>query len=109
MAKRYEVSDEACTVVAEPFTKNPRPGTGAPERPHDARWRAPGTLRRYCGWDMPERFGPWSTILRRYSVQHRMQPVIPMRSMKRKTRPVLARLFNRPKYRQRNNIERMFG
>jgi transposase len=38
-----------------------------------------------------------------------MQPVIPLRSMKRKPRPRLPRLFNRPEYRQRNIIERMFG
>ena len=38
-----------------------------------------------------------------------MQPVIPLRSMKRKPKPGLSRLFDRPKYRQRNVIERMFG
>jgi len=38
-----------------------------------------------------------------------MQPVIPLRSMKRKPKPGLPRLFDRPKYRQRNIIERMFG
>lgn len=38
-----------------------------------------------------------------------MQPVIPLRSMKRKSKPGLARLFDRPKYRQRNIIERIFG
>lgn len=32
-----------------------------------------------------------------------------MRSMKRKPKPGLPRLFDRPKYRQRNIIERMFG
>jgi len=35
--------------------------------------------------------------------------VIPLRSMKRKLKPGLPRLFDRPKYRQRNIIERMFG
>lgn len=38
-----------------------------------------------------------------------MQPVIPLRSMKRKPKPGLPRLFDRAKYRQRNVIERMFG
>jgi transposase len=38
-----------------------------------------------------------------------MQPVIPLRSMKRTPKPGLPRLFDRPKYRQRNIIERMFG
>lgn len=38
-----------------------------------------------------------------------MQPVIPLRAMKRKPKPGLHRLFDLPKYRQRNVIERMFG
>lgn len=38
-----------------------------------------------------------------------MQPVIPQRTMKRKPKSGLPRLFDRPKYRQRNIIERMFG
>lgn len=38
-----------------------------------------------------------------------MQPVIPLRAMPRKPRPGLLRLFDRPKYRQRNIIDRMFG
>ncbi len=36
--------------------------------------------------------------LRRYCDQYRMQPVIPMRSMKRKPKPGLPRLFDLPKY-----------
>ena len=47
--------------------------------------------------------------LRRYCDRYRMQPVIALRDMKRKPKPGLARLFDRPKYRQRNIIERMFG
>ena len=46
--------------------------------------------------------------LRRYCDRYRKQPVIPLRSMKRKPKLGLPRLFDRPKYRQRN-IERMFG
>lgn len=47
--------------------------------------------------------------LRQYCDRYRMQPVIPLRAMPRKPRPGLPRLFDRPKYRQRNIIERMFG
>lgn len=35
--------------------------------------------------------------------------MIPLRTMKRKSKPGLPRLFHLPKYRQRNIIERMFG
>ena len=35
--------------------------------------------------------------------------MIPLRTMKRKPKPGLPRLFDKPKYRQRNIIERMFG
>lgn len=38
-----------------------------------------------------------------------MQPVIPMRSMKRRPKHGLARLFDQPKYRQHHIIERIFG
>ena len=38
-----------------------------------------------------------------------MRSVIPLRDMKRKPKPGLPRPFGRPKYRQRNIIERMFG
>jgi hypothetical protein len=38
-----------------------------------------------------------------------MRSVIPLRLMKRKPRLGLPRLFDRPKYRKRNVIERMFG
>jgi transposase len=47
--------------------------------------------------------------LRRYCDQYRMQLVIPMLSMKRKPKLGLPRLFDRPKYRQRNILERTFG
>jgi transposase len=47
--------------------------------------------------------------LRQYCDRYRMQPVIPLRTMKRKPRPGLPRLFGHPKYWQRNIIERMFG
>lgn len=47
--------------------------------------------------------------LRQYCDRYRMQPVIPLRTMKRKPKPGLPRLLDRPKCRQRNIIERMFG
>jgi len=50
-----------------------------------------------------------AVALRCYCDRFRMQPVIPLRSMKRKLKPGLPRLFDHPKYRQRNIIERMFG
>lgn len=34
---------------------------------------------------------------------------IPLRSLRRKPKPVLPRLFDSPKYRQRTCIERIFG
>lgn len=47
--------------------------------------------------------------LRRYCDRYRMQPVIPLRTMKRKSKPGLPRLCDRPKYRQRNIIECMLS
>jgi transposase len=38
-----------------------------------------------------------------------MQQVIPLRSMKRKPKPGLPRVFDFPEYRRRDVIERMFG
>ncbi|MEZ7179868.1 transposase, partial [Pseudomonas mosselii] len=46
---------------------------------------------------------------RQYCDRYRMQPVIPLRDMKRRPKPGLPRLFDKPKYRQRNAIERLFG
>lgn len=70
---------------------------GKPERPRKrSRW-----LLANKGYDAEH--------LRQYCDRYRMQPVIPLRAMPRKTRPGLPRLFDRPKYRQRNIIERMFG
>lgn len=47
--------------------------------------------------------------LRRYCDRFGMRPVIAQRTMHRKPRPGLPRLFDRPKYQQRNVIERLFG
>lgn len=38
-----------------------------------------------------------------------MQPVIPLRKMHRKPRPGLPRLFDRPQYKKRDVIERVFS
>lgn len=67
-----------------------------------------GRPRKRCKWLLADK-GYDAEALRRYCDQYRMQPVIPMRSMKRNPKPGLPRLFDRPKYRQRNIIERMFG
>ncbi|WP_097136398.1 MULTISPECIES: IS5 family transposase [unclassified Pseudomonas] len=67
-----------------------------------------GRPRKRCRWLLADK-GYDAEVLRRYCDRSRMQPVIPLRSMKRKPRPGLPRLFDRPKYRQRNIIERMFG
>ncbi|WP_313429338.1 transposase, partial [Pseudomonas sp.] len=64
--------------------------------------------RKRCKWLLADK-GYDAEALRRYCDQYRMQTVIPLRSMKRKPKPGLPRLFDRPKYRQRNIIERMFG
>ncbi|MCP1457583.1 transposase [Pseudomonas kilonensis] len=67
-----------------------------------------GHSRKRCKWLLADK-GYDSEALRRYCNQYLMQPVIPWRLMKRKPKPGLPRLFDRPKYRQRNIIERMFG
>lgn len=61
-----------------------------------------------CKWLLADK-GYDAEAVRRYCDQYRMQPVIPMRSMKRNPKTGLPRLFDRPKDRQRNIIERMFG
>lgn len=68
----------------------------------------PGRPRKRCRWLLADK-GYDAEHLRQYCDRYRMQPVIPLRTMKRKPKPGLPRLFDRPKYRQRNIIERMFG
>ncbi|EIM18839.1 putative ISPst8-like transposase [Pseudomonas chlororaphis O6] len=67
-----------------------------------------GRPRKRGRWLLADK-GYDAEVLRCYCDRYRMQPVIPLCSMKRKPRPDLPRLFDRPKYRQRNIIERMFG
>ena len=66
MAKRYELSDAAWDLVAYIFYESRRSG-----RPRtDDRLMLNGVLWVLCSgaaWlDMPERFGPWSTVYQRF-------------------------------------------
>ncbi len=65
-----------------------------------------GRPRKRCRWLLADK-GYDADALRRYCDRYRMQPVIPLRAMKRKPKPGLPRLFDRSKYRQRNVIERI--
>ena len=71
MAKRYELSDEACVVVSDLFIETH--GRGRPRL--SARLMLDGVLWVLCSgaaWrDMPERFGPWSTV---YQISFRTEP-----------------------------------
>ena len=66
MAKRYELSDVAWDLVADLFVENRR--TGRPRA--DDRLMLNGVLWVLCSgaaWrDMPERFGPWSSVYHRF-------------------------------------------
>ncbi|QHF42178.1 IS5 family transposase [Pseudomonas sp. S34] len=68
-----------------------------------------GRIAAMIGWRPAWQKGYDAEHLRQYCDRYRMQPVIPQRTMKRKPNPGLPRLFDRPKYRQRNIIERMFA
>ena len=66
MAKRYELTDAAWELVADLFIEARRGG-----RPRaDDRLMLNGNLWVLCSgaaWrDMPERFGPWSTVYQRF-------------------------------------------
>ncbi len=67
-----------------------------------------GHPRKLCKWLLADK-GYDCQALRRYFGGYRMKSVMPLRSMKRKPRPGLPRLFYLPKYCKRNVIERMFG
>lgn len=67
-----------------------------------------GWPRKRCRWLLADKSYD-AEQLRQYCDRYRMRPVIPLGTMKRKPRPGLPRLFDRPKYRQCNIIERMFG
>lgn len=66
MAKRYELPDAVLDLVADIFSESRRNG-----RPRaDDRLMLNGVLWVLCSgaaWrDMPERFGPWSTVYQRF-------------------------------------------
>ena len=48
-----------------------------------------------------------SDALRRYCMRYGMRPIIPQRRMHRRPKPGLPHQFDRPKYRQRNAVERL--
>lgn len=66
MAKRYELHDTAWDLVADIFIKTCRSG----RQRADDRLMLNGVLCVLCSgaaWrDMPERFGPWSTVYLRF-------------------------------------------
>lgn len=67
-----------------------------------------GRPRKRYRWRLADK-GYDAEALRQYCDRYRMHPVIPLRSMKRKPRPGLPRLFDKLKNMQRNITERMFG
>ena len=88
MARRYELPDAGWELIKDLV---------APEQKM-------GRPRKRCRWLLADK-GYDAEHLRQYCDRYRMQPVIPQRTMKRKPKPGLPRLFDRPKYRQRNIIE----
>ncbi|QEU26581.1 MULTISPECIES: IS5 family transposase [Pseudomonas] len=68
----------------------------------------PGRPRKRSRWLIADK-GYDAEHLRQYCDRYRIRPVIPLRDMNRRPKPGLPRLFDRPKYKQRNVIERMFG
>ena len=68
---------------------------------------SPDRLRQRCRWLIADK-GFDAESLRNIVTAYRMQPVIPLYDMKRKPKLGLPRLLGRPKYRQRNAIEKLF-
>lgn len=66
MAKRYELPDEGWELIADIFSNQQK--MGRPRR--DDRLMLNGIFWVLCSgaaWrDMPERFGPWSTVYQRF-------------------------------------------
>ena len=67
-----------------------------------------GRPRKRCRYIVADK-GYDSDRLRRYCDRHRMKPIIAQRTMHRRVRRGRARGFDKPKYRERNVIERCFG
>jgi len=59
----------------------------------------PGRPRKRCRWLLADK-GYDAEHLRQYCDRYRMRPVTLLRTLKRKTKSGLPRLFDRPKYRQ---------
>ncbi|MBH8578742.1 IS5 family transposase [Halomonas pacifica] len=69
---------------------------------------AQGRPRKRCRFIVADK-GYDSDPLRRYCDRHRMKPIIAWRKMKRKPPSGAPRGFDKPRYRERNIIERCFG
>ena len=67
-----------------------------------------GRLRKRSRYIVADK-GDDSDALRRYCMRYGMRPIIPQRRMHRRPKPGLPHQFDRPKYRQRNVVERLFG
>ena len=67
-----------------------------------------GRLRKRCRYIVAD-MGYDSDPLRRYCDRHRTKPIIARHKMQRKPRPGAPRGFDKPRYRERNIIERCFG
>ncbi|TDA95379.1 transposase [Halomonas marinisediminis] len=67
-----------------------------------------GRPRKRCHYIVADK-GYDSDSLRHYCDRHQMKPIIARRKMHRKPRPGLPRGFYKPRYRERNVIERCIG
>ncbi|WP_122359695.1 IS5 family transposase, partial [Pseudomonas coronafaciens] len=67
-----------------------------------------GRPRKRCRYVLADK-GYDSQVIRQCCDRYGMQPVIPLRKMHRKPRPGLPRLLDRPQYKKRNVIERVFS
>ncbi len=67
-----------------------------------------GRPRKRCRYVLADK-GYDSQPLRQYCDRYGMRPIIPLRQMHRKPRPGLPRLFDKPQYKKRNAIERLFS
>lgn len=64
--------------------------------------------RKRCRYVVADK-GYDSDPLRRYCIRYGMRPIIARRHMHRRPRSGLPHQFDRPKYRQRNVVERLFS
>ena len=103
-----------CDRHGWPLTFTLSPGQDADTRhfmPTMETIRLPGKAgrpRKRCRYIVADK-GYDSDDLRRYCDRYRMKPIIAQRKMYRKPRPGLPRGFDKPKYRERNVVERAFS